>query len=154
MAGRPQAAEVPLRRASEEAEQTGDIVPAATAAALLIEALLEQGRLDDAEKLLPRVRAGAVGDAVVAHVRRRRSEALVLAAREDPAAAEELAREGVELAAATDDLNLQGVALLTLAEVARDATAAEEAAERFDRKGNVVSAAAARAMHARLTGLT
>ena len=82
--------------------------------------------------------------------RRRPAGAVVLRAGEDqegrgkPADATSSAREAVRLTLDTDDLNLQGVALLTLAEVSGDAAHADEASNRFTQKGNIVSAAAAR----------
>jgi hypothetical protein len=76
----------------------------------------------------------------------------VLARRGDANAAEAAAREAVEIAERTDLLNTQADALLDLAEVLErsgrkdEATAAAKvAAERFERKGNLVSLARARA---------
>jgi predicted ATPase len=151
LAGCPRAAEVPLHRALELAMPAGDVLSAGVAAAVLAESLVAQGRIPEAAELLPTARQSATGDAVNAQVRWRRAEALVLARGERRDEAELLARDAVELTEPTDDLNLQGAALLTLAEVAGDAAAAAEALERFERKGNIVSASAARAVQARLT---
>jgi hypothetical protein len=73
--------------------------------------------------------------------------AKVLARRNDAAEAETLGRSAVDLAAGTDDLELQGDALSDLAEVLTLAAQADEAAglnaaavARYQRKGDVVSA--------------
>jgi hypothetical protein len=65
--------------------------------------------------------------------------------------AEALTRSAVDLARGTDDLGLQGMSLDALAEVlaaggryADARTAAEAALEAYERKGNTVSAEAAR----------
>ena len=77
----------------------------------------------------------------------------MLVARGEAAKAEGLAREAVQIAAGTDFLDMQGDSLLTLAEILgrqgrRDEAdeAAREALSLYERKGNVVSAARARAV--------
>jgi hypothetical protein len=79
----------------------------------------------------------------------------VLARRGEARAAEDAARDAVAIAERSDLLNTQADALLDLAEVlalggrADDAKAAAlEAAERFERKGNLPSLARARALSA------
>jgi hypothetical protein len=73
--------------------------------------------------------------------------------------AESLAREAVDVAAGTDLLNFHAGALIDLAEVLRGAGridqaagAAEEALGLYERKGNFVSAARARAFVEQLRG--
>jgi hypothetical protein len=81
---------------------------------------------------------------------------MVLAAHGDGPSGEALAREAVERAASTDDLNLRAGALLDLADILRrkdedEANAAmREALELFERKGNVVMAERTRARLAEL----
>ena len=79
----------------------------------------------------------------------------MLARRGDFDAAERAAREAVAIAERSDLLNTQADALLDLAEVLALAgrgdeakAAAGEAAERFERKGNLPSLARARALSA------
>ena len=78
--------------------------------------------------------------------------AKILASRGHASEGEQLARDAVEVIRASDDLNSQGDALIDLAEVLRlagrpaeAAKAARDALALFESKGNVVSAALARA---------
>ena len=86
-------------------------------------------------------------------IRRQAIRARVLATRGRLNEAEELARAAVTLAAQTDFLNLHGDALVDFAEVARltgrsgqAISAVGEAITLYERKGNLVSAAKARAL--------
>jgi tetratricopeptide (TPR) repeat protein len=88
----------------------------------------------------------------------RRTRAKLLARAGDFREAESLAEEAVRIAARTDALSDHAAVLLDLAEVLRLADRPAEAAERveeglllFDRKGNRVSAEAARATLSELT---
>ena len=90
----------------------------------------------------------------------RQVRAKVLARRGEHAEAERLAREAVAIGDETDMLNAQGDANADLAEVlllagrADEAVAAlEQAVERYERKGNLVSAQRARARLAELRDL-
>jgi predicted ATPase/class 3 adenylate cyclase len=153
LADEPKAAETALRRACDDAQDTGDRETAADTAGLLIEALLAQDRLDEAAALVPAAQLAETGDAVAPQVRSRSGRARILARKGDTARAERLGREAVVLTTETDDLNLRAAALVALADVLiaagnhADARAAAEAAlELFDRKGNVVATKRTRAM--------
>jgi hypothetical protein len=83
--------------------------------------------------------------------------ARVLAGREEHAAAEAAATDAVALSKASDELSLRGDALVHLAHVLeragrteRAAAALREAVALYERKGNAVSAARARATIERL----
>jgi len=149
LAGNPQAAEDVFREAHDEQARRGDVETAAHAASLLIEALFAQDRLEEAEALLPMAEQAESGDAVAPRVRWRCARAKIFARTGRTAPAEALARDAVELAEKTDDLNLHAAALTALAEVlARDRradaqAAGEEALRLYERKGNVVSARSA-----------
>jgi hypothetical protein len=151
LAGNPQAAEEVFREAHDEQARRGDVETAAHAASLLIEALLVQDRLADAEALLPAAQQAEAGDAVAPQVRSRCARAKILVRKGDVASAEALARHAVALTRDTDDLNLQGAALTALAEVltagdrsAEARAAAEDALQLYERKGNLVLADTAR----------
>ena len=157
LADEPEAAAAIFRDAYEAAQQIGHDELVVNAAGLLIEALLAGDRVDDAEELVPAAQQAEAGDAVAPRVRSRSARAKVLARKGDVAAGVALARDAVDLTRATDDLNLQGSALLALADVlaagGRDVdarAAADEALELYERKGNIVSAEAARRLVAEL----
>jgi class 3 adenylate cyclase len=151
LAGDPQAAASVFRRAYEAAEGGGDVESASNAASWLIEALLAQDRHVDAEVLVPAAERAEAGDAVGPQVRSRCARAKVLSRKGAATEAGALTRSAVDLARGTDDLGLQGMSLDALAEVlaaggryADARTAAEAALEAYERKGNTVSAEAAR----------
>jgi hypothetical protein len=159
LAGEPHAAESVLRRAYDHAEQCGDAETAANSASLLVEALLAQNRLVDAEALLPAAAQAAIGDAVAPHVRWRCAHARVLSRKAEHSSATAIAREAVELTNGTDDLNLQAAARTALAEALGAAgsddeavLAAEDALRLYEEKGNLVSAEATRTFLAGLLG--
>jgi class 3 adenylate cyclase/tetratricopeptide (TPR) repeat protein len=117
----------------------------AGAAEMLAQALYGLDRLEEADTWAKRAGALAAGDPSSTHGRP--VEAKVLARRGEHAAAVRLAREVIEILASTDVLNEQGNAFTDLADVLLlagregDAVAAlEQALERYERKGNVVSA--------------
>ena len=119
----------------------------AVAAARLAQALYAQGRLDAAGELARHTLSSAVTDDVFPRVICLAVFAKVLALRNDSAEAEALGRSAVDVAAGTDDLELQGDALSDLAEVLTQAHRPDEAAgvteaavARYERKGDVVSA--------------
>ena len=100
--------------------------------------------------MLDRQRAAAAAD-VVTQVVWRGARASALARRGEAAEAERLAREAVDLAQATDFLDLQAGALLGLGDVLRvageggqAAAAIRAARETYESKGNVVAAGQAR----------
>jgi class 3 adenylate cyclase/tetratricopeptide (TPR) repeat protein len=151
LAGRPSAAEAELRRSYRLFEGMGSQGNLSGVAVDLAEAILMQGRAEEALELTQTSeRVGAPNDPDSA-IAWRRIRARVLAGRGEFEEAERLAREAVELASETDFLNFQGQALRDLAEVLLLSGRADEARVRlresldaFERKGNVVSAARVR----------
>nr|MBA3244340.1 tetratricopeptide repeat protein [Actinomycetota bacterium] len=122
----------------------------------LAQALYALDRLDEADAWASR--AAELGASVDGpQMVWQQVRAKVLARRGEDGQAEQLAREAVALGEATDDLNGQGDTYADLAEVLllagkpdEAAAALEQALERYERKGNVVSA---RRVRARLTEL-
>jgi tetratricopeptide (TPR) repeat protein len=119
----------------------------ATWSAWLARPLVDLGRHDEALELTRESEAMAAEDDITAQVPWREARARVLARRGSLDEAERLALEAVAIAERTDWLNLQGDAYMSLAEVLRLAgrtseamVAAAEAAERYERKGNIVAA--------------
>lgn len=152
LAGRPEEAERHLRHGLALLEPTGEKSELSTLTAILAEATYRQGRLDEALELAERSEKAAAPDDLTTQVQLRGAKARVLASRNQAAEAERIARQGAALAASTDFLNLRGEALLALGEVlalggkaAAAAAAAREAAVLFERKGNLIALARARA---------
>jgi tetratricopeptide (TPR) repeat protein len=123
-----------------------------TEAAFLAQAVYAQGRHEEAEYLTGVGEGAATPDDVFSQMAWRSVRAKALARKGELAQAELLAREAVALAEETDGLNLHGDALLDLAEVLRVAgrpsdavAAAGRALPLYERKGNLVLAARARA---------
>jgi tetratricopeptide (TPR) repeat protein len=121
----------------------------ATNAAYLGEALLRQGRFDEAERYSAISQEHGASDDLLNEALWRALRAKVLAARGDFEQAESLARAAVEIAASTDYLDLRAATWLDLAEILRAAqrpevkTAASEALALYRKKGNLVGAARA-----------
>ena len=152
LAGAAEAAEEELRRGYDVLEEMGDLARLSTAAAFLAQVLYAQGRNDDAERLTAVSADAAATDDAVSQMLWRGTRAKTFALRGELGEAEALAREAVEIAERTDGLNLHGDALLDLAVVLRAAerpreaaASAERALALYERKGNLVSAARARA---------
>jgi class 3 adenylate cyclase/tetratricopeptide (TPR) repeat protein len=148
----PAAAERELRWGYRELERMGERGFLSTAAAELAQATYAQGRLDDAERYARISEGAAASDDLASLVPARSVLARVMATRGQTSEAEDLARRAVEQAELTDNLNLQGDALMDLAEVLRlagraadAADALAEAAGLYEEKGNVVSARKAQA---------
>ncbi len=117
-----------------------------TTACLAAGALVHLDRLDEAEALLQEAVALGASEDILTQMLARQIEARILARRGDPAEAERLAHEAVTLAETTDMLDAQGNALADLAETLaligkreQAVEALRQAAERFERKGNIVS---------------
>jgi tetratricopeptide (TPR) repeat protein len=147
IAGDPAVAESELRRDYEALERMGDKNYISTTAAYLAEALVRQGRDDEADRMADFSASLAADDDVLTQVVWRSALARVRArAGDDPDAAVNLAREAVRRARTSDDLNGLADALSALGEtlllVGRSddaAVAFAEAAEHYALKGNVVS---------------
>jgi tetratricopeptide (TPR) repeat protein len=152
LGGRPDVAEAHLRKGYEALRAVGERGTLATTSAMLAQAVYDQGRHDEADELCAATAEMAAPDDLVTQVIWRRVRAKVLAGRgrHDEAAA--LMREALDGLERTDLLSEHGDALLDLAEVERLAgrpaaaeAAARRALERYERKGNLVSAEWARA---------
>jgi class 3 adenylate cyclase/tetratricopeptide (TPR) repeat protein len=151
LAGRPDVAEERLRTALGALQQMGEKALLSTTAAMLAQALYQQGRLDDAEEASTLGRVTAAGEDVSAQIVWRGVKAKVLARRGETYEAEALAREAVEIAAATDFLTYHAAALSDLGEVLDAAGRAEDARDAvrsaldlYEEKGDLVSAERAR----------
>jgi predicted ATPase/DNA-binding SARP family transcriptional activator len=152
LAGDDDAAERELRTGYEALEEIGETSILANVAAMLAQVLYSQKRDDEALRFSDISEEATARDDLVPQVQWRAARAKLLARAGDVDAAERLAREGVALAEETPDfLLLRADALLDLGEVlattgdrAGAVEATEEALELYERKGNVVSAAAAR----------
>ena len=153
LAGDPAAAERDLRRDYEALERMGEKYMLCSVASELARALVEEGRDEEAEHYTEVARELAAADDLSAQVLWRSVRARVLARRGEQEEAVALAREAVELLRDTDSLVAQADALFDLAEVLRvggrstDALAAlGEALALYERKGDLASAARARAL--------
>jgi tetratricopeptide (TPR) repeat protein len=148
--GDPAAAERELRGDLEVLREMGERDYEPTVAALLSQALYQQGRLDEADGAALEAGSTAAPEDVFSQHLWRAVHAKVLATRGDNEAAAALAEEAVRLIAATDDPDSLGNAQMDLAEVyelggrAEDAgRALEHALRAFEAKGNTVAAARA-----------
>jgi DNA-binding SARP family transcriptional activator len=152
LAGDPVAAERELRRGYETLEQLGGEMNVSPLAALLAQALSAQGRAEEALLFSELSERAALPDDRYAHVEWRAARAKALSGFRRVDEAEALAREAVALAEQTDFLVVHGDALMILGDVLRLAGRADEAVpvvenalRLYEQKGNVVSAANARA---------
>ncbi|HET6170980.1 MAG TPA: adenylate/guanylate cyclase domain-containing protein [Gaiellales bacterium] len=147
LAGNPAAAEASLRTGFDALEQMGEQAFLSTTAAFLARAVFEQERVDEAQELARLSAHLTAADDLLTQVLWRGVQARILARRDRPEAAEQLAREAVALAGRTDFLAHRGDALVDLAHIllgaGRTSEAAEAAAEGLhlhEQKGNVVTA--------------
>jgi hypothetical protein len=122
LAGDAAAAARTLREGTAELERLGEQGYFSTAAALLGEALVSLGELDEAQHVARSAAEAAAADDVVSQVGWR-----AVLARAGGADAELLAREAVALADATDFLLLRAEAWAALADATGDASARERA---------------------------
>jgi tetratricopeptide (TPR) repeat protein len=148
LAGDVAAAERAFREGFDAAVGFGEIGYQATVAAQLAHALLDAGRVEEAERFARVSEETAAEDDLASQVLQRSARARILAARGDPTPAVAEAREAVALAETTDDVNMRADALVDLAEVLRRSGAPEDAKEPLDRatelyraKGNVAAIA-------------
>jgi tetratricopeptide (TPR) repeat protein len=153
LAGEARAAEEALRRGYEILSEGGVSALVAFQAGLIAEALIVQGRYEDADELALMQEHDVPAEDVFAQVAWRATRAKLHAHAGNSARARELAIEAVERAAETDAFNLHADALLSLAEAERAAGLLDEAATAvgralalYEQKGNVVSARRASAL--------
>jgi predicted ATPase len=151
LAGRPAAAEERLRLGYGRLEQMGEKAFLASTAAMLAQAIYAQGRYGEAEQFCQVSHSTAAAEDLVTQVMWRGVRAKILARQNRMEEADVLAREALKMAEQTDWLTHHADALLDFSHVVRlmglsveaDA-AARESIKLYERKGNVVSAGAAR----------
>jgi predicted ATPase len=153
LAGDLEAAERELRRDYETLDQLGERYLRPTIAANLALIRCRQNDFDEAARFATVAEEIAAEDDVESQALWRSAKALVLARGGDGAAAETTARAAVELLRRTDALVQIADALIVQASVLEDqgktderATALHEAATLYERKGNIISERAARAV--------
>ncbi len=153
-----QAAERELRQAYDGLSSMGDKSYLALTAGWLSHCLYALDRFDEADELATAAEQASAKSWVAAQVSWRGARALLLAHRGEATAAEQLARDAVELALRTDRVDTQTEALMDLAEVLRvsgryqeAATAAGDALRRYEAKEVIPGAARARALLESLT---
>jgi predicted ATPase len=146
------AAETALRRGYDILSAAGEASFVAFQAGLLAEVVVRQGHIEEAEQLAQLSEDGAAGD-IGAQTQWRRTRARLEAERGRHEQAIDLAREAVDVASRTDALNMRADSLVRLSEVLRLAgraneaeSAARDALELYERKGNIVSAQRATAL--------
>jgi class 3 adenylate cyclase/tetratricopeptide (TPR) repeat protein len=153
LAGDPAAAEAELRRDYRALEGMGERNYIATTAGFLAEALYAQGRYEESSEVAQASSRLSNADDVAAQFHWRSVTAKLLARAGRLGEAEAMAREALDIIRRSEEVDSQASALLDLGEVLRlagkedeSAAALEEARELFERKGNVVYAAKARAL--------
>jgi class 3 adenylate cyclase/tetratricopeptide (TPR) repeat protein len=158
LAGDFEGAERELRESLTWLEEMGDKGFQSTVLPDLAEALIAQGRSEEAEPLIIRSRAIGGSDDIVTQFAWRKALAAVLASRGEFEEAVRLARDAVALADGTGYLSLRGECHARLGDVLRLAGQKEAAQEAFtlalglfERKGNEVLAAHVRHELASLT---
>ncbi|MEA2322509.1 MAG: hypothetical protein QOD81_2359 [Solirubrobacteraceae bacterium] len=147
----PAAAETALRRGYADLQEMGERALLATTAAMLGQALLAQGRDDEADAFVRVAEEAAAPDDLSAQIVARSVRAQLLAGRDLHDDADRLTADAVRLAARTDWLTDHADALMVRGDVLRragrmdEATAAvRRALELYDRKGNAIGAGNAR----------
>jgi tetratricopeptide (TPR) repeat protein len=153
LAGDAAAAESELRGDLDALERMGERYYLSTTAGFLAEALYRQDRLDEAERYAELCEEISAPDDVSSQFLWRCVRGKILARRGRLGEAEAMVREAVRLIREAEDPDSQATALLDLVEVLRLAgrhdeagAVADEAAELFLRKGNVVGARRATAI--------
>jgi predicted ATPase len=147
LAGDLETAEAELRKDYQTLDQMGERSYLSTTAGLLAEVLYRQERFTEAGKFATNCRTLAASDDVAAQFQWRCVDAKLTARDGTHERADVLIREAIQLISDSDFLEMQGNGFMDLAEVCRlrgdtdqavDALA--KASERFEAKGNVVSA--------------
>jgi predicted ATPase/class 3 adenylate cyclase len=151
LAGDPVAAESELRRDHHALTQMGDHNYVSTVAALLAEALYQQGRYDEAYESTAESETVAAPDDALSQYLWRCVRGKILARRGNASEATAVLNEAVRIAGASDATDWHAGVLLDLAEVREiggDAVTAADALRQalalFEAKGNIVSSALAR----------
>jgi tetratricopeptide (TPR) repeat protein len=159
LAGDASAAESAARHTCQLLEELGDTAFRSLAAGQLAASLYALGRLDEAGSWTQSAQELASRDDVVSHMLWRQVRAKLLARAGRFADAERHAREAVALGEETDMLNWHAHALTDLAEVyvlagrpEEGRAQLEQALALYERKGNLISAARARAALDELRG--
>jgi class 3 adenylate cyclase/tetratricopeptide (TPR) repeat protein len=141
------------RSAYATLERVGEKGNLSTCAAYLAEALYARGSDEEAAQLTVVSEDLAAADDLWSQILWRATRAKVRARKRELPDAEELARQAIALAEATDYLNLHADALVSLATVLTARDRAEEAAATsrdalrlYEAKGNIVSAARVRSL--------
>jgi tetratricopeptide (TPR) repeat protein len=147
--GEPAAAEIAAREAYEMYIALRGNDPS-SAANLLARALLDQGRIDEADHFTRVSEEKTQPDDVGSQMEWRSARARILVRRGDRAEAEALAREAVALGEPTDYFEFHAQALIALAEALSDrsdeaAQCLEDAIRLYERKESVVGAERTRA---------
>jgi predicted ATPase/class 3 adenylate cyclase len=127
LAGDPVAAEQSLRAGFSTLEQMGETNLLSTSAAYLAQALLSQGRDEEADRFVEVSDELATADDLLTQILWRGVRARILAGRGRLEEAEGVAREAVALAERTDFINHRGDALVDFAIVLRQAGHDEQA---------------------------
>jgi predicted ATPase/class 3 adenylate cyclase len=148
LAGDHAAAERALRAGYDTIEELGERAYLSTVSAMLAHAIWAQGRADEAAMFCSLAEETGADDDITTQVLWRTARARIVAAGGDGDEGVRLARDAVALAEETDDINMQGDALVDLGDVlagAGDREASEasfrRARELYVAKGNVVAAA-------------
>jgi class 3 adenylate cyclase/tetratricopeptide (TPR) repeat protein len=157
LAGDPAAAEHAMRGGYDALGALGETGFRSTVGSVLALAICEQGKDEEAERLLDEVDAIMQPTDFDPQARTRAVRAKLLARRGELTQAERLAREAVALGEPTDYLALHAESVVVLAEVLRlsgrtgeAADAAREAHALYARKGDLVSAERTRSLLAEL----
>jgi tetratricopeptide (TPR) repeat protein len=155
LAGDFEGVERELRPVCDELERIGERGFLSSVTPLITDAVLRQGRIDEALAMSERWQSSllTVAEDADAHVGWHRVRGKILARTGEAAEGERLCRRGVELAEATDFLVAQARALADLGDVIRlagrpaeAASVLAEAIRRHEQKGNVIEAGALRQM--------
>ena len=146
-AGDLAAAEGEFRSGYAEAEELGEFGFRATVAAEIGRVLVMQGRVEEGERFVGIAEGTAAEEDIGTHVLSLGARARILAARGDTDEAVRAGRRAVMLSEQTDDVNMQGDALVDLGDVylelGREGDAIrsfETALLRYAAKGNVAAA--------------
>ena len=157
--GRPELAELEMRRGCDRLREIGEVSFLSTVAGVLAEALYAQGEVEEAHEFTHIREEAAGGEDMYSQVLWRSVRAKCLARQGDADGALNLADEAVDLVARTDSLDLTWHALISQAEVLRLAdrpaeadVLLERAVQIAERKENVAAARIARGARSAATG--